>query len=387
MAGIDLHEVEKVFPDGARALSPLSLSVPHGEFLVLLGPSGCGKSTLLRLVAGLEEPTAGEIRIDGQAVNHLAPRERNVAMVFQNYALYPHRTVRGNLEFPLRMQKVPRHLMRERVQAVARSLEIETLLARRPRELSGGQAQRVAMGRAAVRDPAVFLMDEPLSNLDAKLRIQLRNEVAALQRRTGTTTIYVTHDQVEAMTLGHRVAVLNAGRLQQLGQPQTLYHAPANLFVAHFLGTPPMNIFRPAVHVEGGQVFLDTDACSILLGDDATWSKLVKLSPERLFAGLRPEALQWPEHHPGLPVVEVRAEGVEALGHEQIVYFSGFASAAPVDDNGPQAAGLQGHGLMAARLSADRPVAPGQRFRVALDVGRLYWFGRDGIALAHPARP
>ncbi|MGD8396976.1 MAG: ABC transporter ATP-binding protein, partial [Candidatus Eiseniibacteriota bacterium] len=232
MATVELREVTKVFDGDVTAVDRLSLALEDGELLVLVGPSGCGKSTALRLVAGLETATAGEIRIDGEVVNGLAPQERDIAMVFQNYALYPHKTVRGNLAFPLRMMRMERAERERRIARTAGLLGLEPLLERRPRQLSGGQRQRVAMGRALVRDPRVFLLDEPLSNLDAKLRVEIRAEIAELQRRIGITTLYVTHDQVEAMTLGDRVAVLRDGRLQQVDDAQTLYDAPANVFVA-----------------------------------------------------------------------------------------------------------------------------------------------------------
>ncbi|RMD78569.1 MAG: ABC transporter ATP-binding protein, partial [Gammaproteobacteria bacterium] len=242
MAELALEGLGKVFPDGTAALRGVDLAVGEGELLVLVGPSGCGKSTLLRLVAGLERPSAGRVRIGGRDVTTLPPQRRDVAMVFQNYALYPHLSVAGNLAFPLRMRGVPRAQRRRRVAEVAALLGLEGLLERRPGELSGGQRQRVAMGRALVRRPQVLLLDEPLSNLDARLRVQLRAELAALQRRTGVTTLHVTHDQAEAMTLGHRVAVLRAGRLEQVGQPEALYREPATAFVAAFLGSPGMNL-------------------------------------------------------------------------------------------------------------------------------------------------
>ena len=236
MGAVELDGLDLRYPDGTHAVRDLSLAVDEGEFMVLLGPSGCGKSSLLRLVAGLEAPGAGEIRIGGERVNDRPPQRRNVAMVFQNYALYPHMSVRANLSFPLRMRRLRRAEIERRVDEAARALGLGALLDRRPAELSGGQRQRVAMGRAMVREPSVFLMDEPLSNLDARLRMQVRGEIAELQRRLGTTTLYVTHDQVEAMSLGHRVAVLRAGTLQQVGPPVLLYERPVNLFVAGFLG-------------------------------------------------------------------------------------------------------------------------------------------------------
>jgi ABC-type sugar transport system ATPase subunit len=248
--------VGKVFPDGTRAVAALDLAIEDGEFMVLVGPSGCGKTTTLRMTAGLEEITEGEIRIDERVVNKLDPRQRDVAMVFQNYSLYPHMSVFDNLAFPLRARRIGKRDIRERVTRTAKLLGLEEFLERKPRALSGGQRQRVAMGRAIVREPQAFLMDEPLSNLDAKLRTQMRAEIAGLQRELGVTTMYVTHDQVEAMTMGTHVAVMNHGQLQQIGTPQEVYARPETVFVARFIGTPPMNVmpaglFEPNEHLVG----------------------------------------------------------------------------------------------------------------------------------------
>jgi ABC-type sugar transport system ATPase subunit len=252
MAAVDFDRVQKIFPGGTRAVGDFTLQIGDGELLVIVGPSGCGKSTLLRMLAGLDTVSDGEIRIDGRRVNDLAPQERNVAMVFQDYALYPHMTVAGNLEFPLRMRGAARAEIATRVREVAELLEIAALLDRLPKQLSGGQRQRVAMGRALVRKPTVFLLDEPLSNLDAKLRVQVRAEIGALQQRTRTTMVYVTHDQVEAMTLGQRVAVMDRGILQQCAPPVEIYARPVNTFVASFIGNPPMNLLP--VQVDGSVV-------------------------------------------------------------------------------------------------------------------------------------
>jgi ABC-type sugar transport system ATPase subunit len=369
MGAVELDGLDLRYPDGTHAVRDLSLAVDDGEFMVLLGPSGCGKSSLLRLVAGLEAPGAGEIRIGGERVNDRPPQRRNVAMVFQNYALYPHMSVRGNLAFPLRMHRLRRAEIERRVGEAARALGLGALLDRRPAELSGGQRQRVAMGRAMVREPSVFLMDEPLSNLDARLRMQVRGEIAELQRRLGTTTLYVTHDQVEAMSLGHRVAVLRAGTLQQVGPPMLLYERPVNLFVAGFLGAPPMNLFR-AEWVEEGA------GPRLRLGT-------VRLAPPRAsalpaFVGLRPEAFYRTEQRPELPRIEVRAAAVERLGPEQVVLFD--APVPLVDPEYPEVAG-PGVRRMAVRLPADRPVAPGERVTLALDPARLHWFDAAGHAL------
>src|SRR4051812_34747203 len=255
MAGIELKDITKRYPDGTEAVKDLSLSIADGEFVILVGPSGCGKSTALRMIAGLEDITEGELLIGEERVNELAPRDRDIAMVFQNYALYPHMTVRENMGFALKLAKVEKPEIAKRVEEAADILDLSEHLERKPANLSGGQRQRVAMGRAIVRNPAAFLMDEPLSNLDAKLRVQMRTEVSRIQQRLGTTTIYVTHDQTEAMTLGDRVAVMRSGVLQQVGSPMELYNEPRNLFVAGFIGSPAMN-FMPAtlepIEIRGG---------------------------------------------------------------------------------------------------------------------------------------
>ena len=254
MADVKFDEIDKVYDNGVRAVDDLSLDIPDGEFLVLVGPSGCGKTTALRMVAGLEEISGGTLSIGGRVVNDLTPKERDIAMVFQSYALYPHLSVAENIAFGLRLRKTSKSVISERVAWAAKMLDLTPYLDRRPKQLSGGQRQRVAMGRAIVRQPQVFLMDEPLSNLDAKLRVQMRADISKLQRDLGTTTVYVTHDQVEAMTMGDRVAVMNQGVLQQVDTPQRLYDQPANLFVAGFIGTPPMNLIEADVSVDGDSV-------------------------------------------------------------------------------------------------------------------------------------
>src|SRR5665811_1004136 len=269
MADIVLDQVTKRFPDGALAVDSISLDIADGEFVILVGPSGCGKSTTLNMIAGLEDITEGELRIGGQVVNNKAPKDRDIAMVFQSYALYPHMTVRENMGFALKLAKTPQSEIDSKVSEAAKILDLEQHLDRRPANLSGGQRQRVAMGRAIVRDPKAFLMDEPLSNLDAKLRVQMRTEVARLQSKLETTTVYVTHDQTEAMTLGDRVAVMRGGALQQVGTPAELYEDPLNLFVAGFIGSPAMN-FMPA-EIEGGKVKLPIGEAE--LGDEVKHSK------------------------------------------------------------------------------------------------------------------
>jgi len=317
MASLELEHVDKVFADGTRAVHDVTLSIADGELLVLVGPSGCGKSTLLRLIAGLDAATAGTIRIGGRVVNTVPPQARNVAMVFQDYALYPHLTARRNLEFPLRMRRLGRREMAARVSRVAALLEIEHLLDRLPRQLSGGQRQRVAMGRALVREPAAFLLDEPLSNLDPRLRVQVRAEIQELQARTRTTMVYVTHDQVEAMTLGHRVAVMAAGALQQVAAPRQLYEAPANLAVAGFIGSPPMNLF-PARLVPLGDA-----GVGLALGSQTLplpGAPAGAAEARGWTAGVRPEAIRLATTD-GATAVPARVEHVEPVGHETLAHM------------------------------------------------------------------
>ena len=305
MAEVRFEHVTKVFPGGTVAVDDLTLTAEDGEFLILVGPSGCGKTTALRMVAGLERISAGEIRIGDRVVNDVPPKDRDIAMVFQNYALYPHMTVERNLAFGLRQRKTPRDELTRRVTEVSEMLGLADLLKRRPGQLSGGQRQRVAMGRALVREPEAFLLDEPLSNLDAKLRVQMRAELKRLHQRLGVTTVYVTHDQVEAMTLGDRIAVLSEGRLQQLGPPQEVYDRPANVFVAGFIGSPPMNLLRARAtggRVTAGELTLDVGGARD--GD--------------LVIGLRPESLR--PAADGLPGMEFRVEVVEPLGDQVVVH-------------------------------------------------------------------
>ena len=372
MATLELDSVTRTFGDTV-AVEDLSLEVGDGELVVLLGPSGCGKSTVLRLVAGLEAPSSGRILVDGEDVTDRDPRRRNVAMVFQNYALYPHMTVRGNLEFPLRLAGMDASERRDRIARAAELLGLGGLLDRAPRQLSGGQAQRAAMGRAIVRDPELFLMDEPLSNLDAKLRVQVRGQIASLQQRLETTTLYVTHDQVEAMTLGHRVAVLRAGRLQQVAPPQELYDQPGNLFVARFLGSPPMNLFplrleerdRPTLRIAGQTLSVEasTAAARILSEDEIA-----------AVVGLRPESLGWAgDGGRGDAELALEVTTVEALGHEQVV-------ACHVDDMVDED-GETTSGLLQARLSLDHRPETGDRIRLRVDTTTLHLFDADGRRL------
>ena len=358
MARVDIEHVDKVYPQGTRALSDITLAVEDGELMVLVGPSGCGKSTLLRLIAGLEEITAGTLRIGDRVVNDLRPQERNVAMVFQDYALYPHLTARGNLEFPLRMRRMPRDEMRARVEKTAALLEIGPLLDRLPRHLSGGQRQRVAMGRALVREPTVFLLDEPLSNLDAKLRVQVRAEIKDLQARMRTTMIYVTHDQVEAMTLGDRVAVLDRGRLQQVAPPRELYEHPTNAFVAGFIGNPPMNLFPTSVVQDGGRSALRLADQRLPLDGGDVPSAAVRT------AGVRPEFVRVTAGDGG---VRATVEHVECLGHETLTHVRVGAG-----DDGVR---------LVARVDGMPAFGKGETVSLAVDPARLHLFGDNGRAL------
>jgi ABC-type sugar transport system ATPase subunit len=366
MATVTLEHVEKTYPNGARALLDCSLEVADGELLVLVGPSGCGKSTLLRLVAGLEEPSAGTIRIAGAVVNGATPQARNVAMVFQDYALYPHMTVRRNLAFPLQMRKLARAEIDQRVAKTADLLEIGALLDRLPKQLSGGQRQRVAMGRALVREPAVFLLDEPLSNLDAALRVQVRAEIAELQRRTGITMLYVTHDQVEAMTLGQRVAVLRDGRLQQVAPPRELYEHPANVFVAGFLGSPPMNLVPATLTRDrDGESIVGIGGTRIAVPPDRLRAEApTGAGPLRVTAGIRPDALALARD--GAGGIDASIEDVEWLGHEVLAYLR---------------ASVTGDARLVARLQDPGELARGTRVDLTIDARRLHLFADDGRAL------
>ncbi len=326
MAQVTLEEVAKVYPDGTAAVKEVSLEIADGELVVFVGPSGCGKTTLLRMVAGLEEITSGTIRIGERVVNKLPPRERDVAMVFQNYALYPHRSVYENLAFPLKLRKLSKPEIQQRVQRIAKLLELEEQLKRRPRQLSGGQRQRVAMGRAIVREPQAFLMDEPLSNLDAKLRTQMRAEISLLHKELNVTTIYVTHDQVEAMTLGERVAVMRNGEFQQVSAPQELYDRPANLFVAGFIGSPSMNFVQGTIEAADGRLSVVFGAERLAL-DEKERSEHETLGDwvgKKLIVGIRPEHLQDANLAPnGRPDRQLRGlvRLKEALGSEIVVHF------------------------------------------------------------------
>jgi multiple sugar transport system ATP-binding protein len=326
VASVSFDHVRKVYPDGTVAVQDLTLEIPDGELMVLVGPSGCGKTTALRMVAGLEEISEGEVRIGNEVVNKLPPRDRDLAMVFQTYALYPHKSIYDNLAFPLRLRKLGKSEIDDRVRRIARVLELEEQLKRKPRQLSGGQRQRVAMGRAIIREPQAFLMDEPLSNLDAKLRTQMRAEISLLHKELGVTTLYVTHDQVEAMTLGQRVTVMRKGELQQVATPQELYDRPVNLFVAGFIGSPPMNFVQGEVARNGAgvDVQIGDQRLSVDDGERALASGLEDWIGRRIIVGVRPEHLEDAQLDPASAQgrhlrghVRLR----ELLGSESIVHF------------------------------------------------------------------
>jgi len=375
VARLELAGVAKTFADGTEAVRGLDLAVADGELVVLVGPSGCGKSTALRLIAGLETPDAGSVRMDGAAVDRLGPQARNAAMVFQNYALYPHMTVAANLEFPLRMRGAGRAERRRRVAETAAMLGLDDLLGRRPAELSGGQRQRAAMGRALVREPAVFLMDEPLSNLDAKLRVRIRNEIADLQRRLGATTLYVTHDQAEAMTLGQRVGVMRGGRLLQTDTPEGLYEHPAEVFVAGFLGSPGMNVLRTRLQRQNGEWWLDFGGERLAVPAAAVPAGL---EGGEVLAGLRPEAFRPAAETPEAAHVRLRVGVREYLGHETLVYLE--PPVATVDPERPERAGEEAPALV-ARLPGDAAVPERGELVLGVDTRGLRLFGGDGRAL------
>jgi len=376
MASIDFNGVSKRFPNGTLAVDDMNLTVSDGEFMIFVGPSGCGKTTALRMVAGLEEVTSGEIRIGDRVVNDIEPPDRDIAMVFQNYALYPHMSVEDNMSFPLRMQRVSRGDVRARVREVAELLGIGELLARKPRELSGGQRQRVAMGRAIIRHPQVFLMDEPLSNLDAKLRVQMRGELAKLHRRLGVTTIYVTHDQTEAMTLGERVVVLNKGLVQQVDSPQGLYQRPQNTFVASFIGSPPMNFIRG--RLDGDGVALGPHRFA--LPDEIRAA--LSAAPQEVLVGLRPEEFADPRFagQDGLAVLPAEIEVTEQLGPETYAYFR--VAGLDVVEIGERSVELAG--ALSARLDPRTSAEPGQRVGLTVNLARIHLFdpesGRSVLA-------
>jgi ABC-type sugar transport system ATPase subunit len=363
MAHVDFEQVDKVYPGGTQAIFDFSLAIADGEALALVGPSGCGKSTLLRLLAGLETATQGHLSIGGHRVNDLPPQQRDVAMVFQDYALYPHMTVRRNLEFPLKMRKLSQAEIARQVQWVVELLSLGGLLDRLPRQLSGGQRQRVAMGRALVRKPAVFLMDEPLSNLDARLRVQIRAELGELLDRLGATTLYVTHDQAEAMTLGDRVAVVDQGRLQQVAPPRELYEHPANTFVASFIGNPPMNLLPARISVADHSSQLRLGEQQLPL--DWPMALAERWRDQPLTAGIRPEYLRLTNGETGLAAT---VSDAEYLGHETLLHV--------------RLAGLETENpLLTARLPGLQMIHRGDSVRLIPDAAQWHWFDQNGANL------
>src|SRR5689334_3074866 len=379
MAQLELQRLTKVYSGGVTAVDDVSLDIRDGEFMVLVGPSGCGKSTLLRMIAGLEDVTEGTIRIGGDDVTELAPRRRDIAMVFQSYALYPHMSVRKNIAYGLKVRRTPKDETRRRVEEVAVLLGLEDLLDRKPAQLSGGQRQRVAMGRAIVREPKAFLMDEPLSNLDAKLRVGMRASLAQLHARLGVTTVYVTHDQTEAMTLGQRVAVMRAGHVLQVDTPTTLYSRPADLFVAGFIGTPAMNLVE--ARLDGDEVAFGSNRLPL----DARRRPAAR--DGRVVLGIRPEAFEEASQaRPGLPTMDATVSVLEELGSDAHVFFPVDAAAAgDARAAAGQAEPLAGEGtLFTARVEPDTSARVGDRLRLAVDPARFHFFdpetGRSLVA-------
>jgi multiple sugar transport system ATP-binding protein len=390
VASVSFERASKVYPDGTRAVSDLQLEIPDAQFMVLVGPSGCGKTTALRMLAGLESISEGVIRIGERVVNHVPSRDRDIAMVFQSYALYPHLSVFENIAFGLRVKKVPKDEIGRRVANAARILDLEPFLKRKPRALSGGQRQRVAMGRAIVREPQAFLMDEPLSNLDAKLRVQMRAEIAGLQHDLGVTTIYVTHDQVEAMTMGDRVAVMRKGELQQVDEPQTLYERPVNLFVGGFIGSPAMNMIEATLARRNGGYVVSAGSSTLALDDEtlAAHPDLPSFDGREVIVGIRPEHLEDAALAPDTPQ-DRRLRGPvvlrEALGSEIMVHFEIDAKAAMTEhvrelaeDTDAVAVSEmtkeQARTTIVGRFGARSDVREGRTAEVAVDTRSLHFF-------------
>ena len=395
MAKIEYHELRKVFDDGTVAVDDVSLEIEDGEFMVLVGPSGSGKTTVLRITAGLDDATTGEVLIGDRVVNRVPPMDRNIAMVFQNYALYPHMTVYDNLGFGLKRHKVKKGEIRIRVQAAAQMLGIEDLLKRKPAQLSGGQRQRVAMGRAIVREPDAFLMDEPLSNLDAKLRVEMRAYLSTLHQRLRTTTLYVTHDQTEAMTMGDRVAVMRDGQIQQVDNPQVLYERPVNLFVGGFIGSPAMNFLRSPLTSENGSVYIQVGETNLRLPDRLVGQRptLGDYVDRELIVGIRPEDIEDAAFAPSAngSAFDVKVSLAEPMGSEVIAHFPIaadpiLASETMVAARGGEESEDAGHLLqlaagresgqvvLTARLNTRTRAQTGEPLRVAVDVERLHFF-------------
>ena len=392
MATVTFDNVNKMYGD-FQAVKDLNLEIGDGEFMVLVGPSGCGKTTSLRMIAGLEEISTGTLRIGDRVVNDVPPKDRDIAMVFQSYALYPHMSVRENLAFGLKLRKVPKAEIERRVNEAAETIQLQKLLDRKPKELSGGQRQRVAMGRAIVREPKAFLMDEPLSNLDAKLRVQMRAEIARIQQALKVTTVYVTHDQVEAMTMGHRVAVMRDGELQQVDTPQRLYDAPANLFVASFVGSPPMNLFEAVVERDNGRLVCKVGEVEVDLPADlaAERPSLANYAGRRVAVGIRPEDVREASGWDGARL-RGRILLVESLGSEQLVHIEIAATPLERSDLVDTAAQPPGPSLgvdhleravtLLGRFDRHLLLAPDEAVEVAIDPRLLHFFDLEtGVAI------
>ena len=383
MGAIKITNIGKIYPNGTRALEDVNIEINDGEFVVLVGPSGCGKTTLLRMVAGLEDITEGEIFIGEKVVNEVAPKDRDIAMVFQNYALYPHMSVYDNMAFSLKLRKLPKSEIDKKVKDAARTLEISELLERKPKALSGGQRQRVAMGRAIVRSPEAFLMDEPLSNLDAKLRVQMRAELGQLHTQLETTTLYVTHDQVEAMTMGDRVAVIRKGELQQIDTPREIYLYPKNIFVAGFIGSPSMNFVYADVKVSGSSVELsfanETITCS---GD--TVNKLKNVDGKQIVLGIRPEAFEdsiYAKDSEYTESISIKVTLLEQLGSDTYIHF--YKDIKPVQteaieeilaDEGEDISVLGDETKFIARINPNSTVKEGEEISLSIDPSKLHFF-------------
>jgi multiple sugar transport system ATP-binding protein len=406
MAEIVFDQVTKVFDDGTVAVEDLTLEVEDGSLMVLVGPSGCGKTTALRMVAGLEQITEGRVRIGDRVVNEVAPKDRDIAMVFQNYALYPHLSVFENMAFGLRLRHLKKPDITQRVEHTASTLALYELLTRKPGQLSGGQRQRVAMGRAIVRQPKAFLMDEPLSNLDAKLRVQMRTEISRLQRDVGVTTIYVTHDQVEAMTMGDKVAVLRQGVLQQLDAPASLYRRPTNVFVAGFIGSPAMNLVEATLTVQGDRLFADFGGNRLAVDDQAVAERaaLRGYAGRQVILGIRPEAMEDAALDSGVPEerrLKTSVDLREDMGSEVLVHFTvatppvltedtrELAAAVGEDVAELEAGARSGTTTLVARFDADTGAQEGDRVEVAVDTRHLHFFDPDsGQSIwTEPPRP
>jgi len=398
MAEIVLDDVWKIYADGTEAVRALDLDILDGEFIVLVGPSGCGKTTALRMVAGLEAISSGTVRIGDRIVNDVPPKERDIAMVFQNYALYPHMSVFDNMGFGLKLQKVPKQEIVRRVRDAGRILGLDELLNRKPKALSGGQRQRVAMGRAIVRHPQAFLMDEPLSNLDAKLRVQMRSEIARIQSDLGVTTIYVTHDQVEAMTMGHRVAVLRKGVLQQVNTPQVLYEHPVNLFVAGFIGSPAMNLVEATLTSSNGSTVVSVGGFRLPVPEDVVGERpaLRKYHERAVVLGIRPEDMEDATLVTDAPAerrISATVDLLEALGSDMVVHFTIDAPQAMTDDVKELAVDVGAEALervqqhaeggkanVVARLNPRTKASKGERIDLVVDTRRLHFFDPDNGA-------